>query len=104
MSQIFSLPKKEFGQLFRWQRSARRKKSSADSPSGADGDASVPVSPVPAFEPPPRKGPRKRYKGEVTNYVDPNPSYDESDLQPAEKRDPPTLLLVKISQTKKEFR
>ena len=50
----------------------------------------MPVSPVPAFEPPPRKGPRKRYKGEVTNYVDPNPSYDESDLQPAEKRVPLT--------------
>ena len=38
------------------------KKSSADSPGGADGDASVPVSPVPAFEPPPRKVQRRGYQ------------------------------------------
>ena len=50
----------------------------------------MPVSPVPAFEHPPRKGPRMPYKGEVTNYVDTNASYDESDLQPAEKRVPLT--------------
>ncbi len=58
----------------------------------------------PLSESPRRKGTRTRYKGEVTNYVDPNPSYDDSDLQPAEKRDPPTLLLAKIIQTRKEFR
>ena len=50
----------------------------------------APHSAPPLSESPRRKGPRKRYKGEVTNCVDPNPSYDESDLQPAEKRVPLT--------------